>query len=169
MFLTLALSVYKLEGLTLVKRLVGSILISSSVVCHPPLTANAEDTDVSKVPCPGKYCRSDTKLNVIHTLGIPGISDRKFKDRKDFLKVDTWGTFESDQRGASSHEFTSNEICYIDEGKFKVTPDDSAAKLVPFGDLTPVSVVGGDFVVFPKGLKSQWNVEEPVRGHVFRY
>ena len=96
------------------KRLVGSILISSSMICHLPfIAANAEESDSSKVPCPGKYCRSDTKLNIIHTLGIPGISDRKFKDRKDFLKVNSWSSFEFDQKGSSSHEFDCLEyfIC----------------------------------------------------------
>ena len=151
------------------KRIAGPILLSSCILGQCSLGAHARDSDVITTPCPGKYCRSDTKLNVIHSLGIPGISDRKFRDRKEYLKVDTWDTFTFSQKGMSSHEFESNQICYIDEGKFEVLPDSSSAKLVPFEDLTPVSVVAGDFVVFPKGMISQWNVERPVMGHVLKY
>ena len=152
-----------------VKRFAGSIVLSSAILYQNPLNANAEEVSSSIAPCPGKYCRGDTKLNVIHTLGIPGISDRKFKDRKDFLKVDSWSTFASEEKTTSNHEVETNEICYIDDGKFTVIPDETSASKVPFGDIVPVRVVGGDFVVFPKGLKSQWIVEEPVRGRVLKY
>jgi uncharacterized cupin superfamily protein len=47
------------------------------------------------------------------------------------------------------------ESAYVLEGEIHVTPQ-GGEKVV---------IVAGDFVVFPKGLKTQWEVVKPLRKH----
>ena len=51
-------------------------------------------------------------------------------------------------------EYDQQESCLLLEGEVEVK---SNIKTVKFG--------GGDFVVFPKGLKCKWKVIRPVRKH----
>ena len=51
-------------------------------------------------------------------------------------------------------EYDQQESCLLLEGKVEVL---SNIETVKFG--------GGDFVVFPKGLKCRWKVTSPVRKH----
>ena len=51
-------------------------------------------------------------------------------------------------------EYSEQESCLLLEGKVEVL---SNIETVKFG--------GGDFVVFPKGLKCRWKVTSPVRKH----
>ncbi len=50
-------------------------------------------------------------------------------------------------------EYDEEETCVLIEGKVRVR----------YGDDNEVSFGAGDLVVFPKGLKCTWIVEEPVR------
>ena len=51
-------------------------------------------------------------------------------------------------------EYDQQESCLLLEGEVEVKSDFETVK---FG--------GGDFVVFPKGLKCRWKVIKPVRKH----
>ena len=51
-------------------------------------------------------------------------------------------------------EYDQQESCLLLEGEVEVSSD---IETVKFG--------GGDFVVFPKGLKCRWKVTSPVRKH----
>ena len=51
-------------------------------------------------------------------------------------------------------EYDQQESCLLLEGEVEVKSDFETVK---FG--------GGDFVVFPKGLKCKWKVIKPVRKH----
>ena len=51
-------------------------------------------------------------------------------------------------------EYDQRESCLLLEGEVEVKSDFETVK---FG--------GGDFVVFPKGLKCKWRVIKPVRKH----
>ena len=65
--------------------------------------------------------------------------------------IKNWGIWEKEV-SEFDWEYTSEEHCYIIEGKVKVeTPD---------GD---VEINKGDYVVFPVGLKCKWKVIEPVK------
>lgn len=65
--------------------------------------------------------------------------------------IKNWGIWEKEV-SEFDWEYTSEEHCYIIEGKVKVeTPD---------GD---VEINKGDYVVFPLGLKCKWKVLEPVK------
>ena len=82
------------------------------------------------------------------------------------LQVDTWSTWSSsDSPNYAVHklkkkEYTINEICYIDKGKFTITPE---------GGDGAVLVQAGDFVTFPKSFKCTWDVYEPVFKHWYEY
>lgn len=52
-------------------------------------------------------------------------------------------------------DFDETEKAYILEGEIIVTPDGEA----------PVTVVAGDYVEFPVGLKSFWKVTKTLRKH----
>jgi len=65
--------------------------------------------------------------------------------------IKNWGIWEKEV-SEFDWEYTSEEHCYMIEGKVKVeTPD---------GD---VEINKGDYVVFPVGLKCKWKVIEPVK------
>lgn len=52
-------------------------------------------------------------------------------------------------------DFDETEKAYLLEGEIVVTPDGEP----------PVTVVAGDYVEFPAGLKSFWQVTKPLRKH----
>ena len=49
-------------------------------------------------------------------------------------------------------EYTSEEHCYIIEGKARISTPDGE-----------IEIAEGDYVVFPVGLKCRWNVEEGIK------
>ena len=51
-------------------------------------------------------------------------------------------------------EYDQQESCLLLEGEVEVK-----------SDIETVKFSGGDFVVFPKGLKCRWKVTSPVRKH----
>ena len=51
-------------------------------------------------------------------------------------------------------EYSEQESCLLLEGEVEVS-----------SDFETVRFCGGDFVVFPKGLKCRWKVIKPVRKH----
>ena len=51
-------------------------------------------------------------------------------------------------------EYDQQESCLLLEGEVEVK-----------SDFETVKFVGGDFVVFPKGLKCKWKVIKPVKKH----
>jgi uncharacterized cupin superfamily protein len=67
------------------------------------------------------------------------------------------GVFEWDVWTKEISEFpwtyTDKETCYFLEGEVTITPDE--------GD--PVTVGGGDLVIFPKGMSCTWNITKNVR------
>ena len=52
-------------------------------------------------------------------------------------------------------DFSMTESAYVLEGEFHVTPQNGEK----------VVVKAGDFVVFPKGLKSNWEVVKQLKKH----
>lgn len=52
-------------------------------------------------------------------------------------------------------DFDETEKAYVLEGEIIVTPDGES----------PVTVVAGDYVEFPIGLNSFWQVTKPLRKH----
>ncbi len=52
-------------------------------------------------------------------------------------------------------DFGMTESAYVLEGEFTVTPQG--------GEM--VTIKAGDFVVFPKGMKSQWEVLKQLKKH----
>lgn len=52
-------------------------------------------------------------------------------------------------------EYDMNETCLLIEGRVTVTPHGGEA--VSFG--------AGDLVTFPKGMKCDWDITQPVRKH----
>ena len=99
---------------TLQQRLSKTLIIGSFV-----LTSFTPSLVAASVPCPGKYCPNPAKFQIVHSLGIPFISDRKFDDRKQLLEVDSWNTWNSaDNPKYAVHNkkkkiYETNEICYI--------------------------------------------------------
>ncbi len=69
------------------------------------------------------------------------------------LGVKSWPIWECEP-STFDWEYSDKETCYILEGKVTVKSDDQE---VSFG--------AGDLVIFPKGLKCVWNVEQAVRKH----
>ncbi len=52
-------------------------------------------------------------------------------------------------------DFDETEKAYVLEGEIIVTPDGEA----------PITIVAGDYVEFPAGLKSFWQVTKTLRKH----
>ncbi len=51
--------------------------------------------------------------------------------------------------------YEDEESCYLLEGKVTVTPKGGK----------PVTIVKGDLVTLPKGLKCDWEIHEPLKTH----
>lgn len=77
-------------------------------------------------------------------------SEEKLKD----LGVTSWNTWDC-APSKFPLDFTMTEKAYVLEGEFKVTPQG--------GDT--VTIKAGDYVEFPKGLKSQWEVVKQLKKH----
>ena len=84
-------------------------------------------------------------LNII----ISKISEEEIKN-KGILSWPVWSCNISE----FDWEYDQQESCLLLEGEVEVKSD---IETVKFG--------GGDFVVFPKGLKCKWKVIRPVRKH----
>lgn len=69
------------------------------------------------------------------------------------MKVKEWPIWQCEP-STFPYEYDDKETCYILEGDVTVT--------TPTGE---VHFQKGDLVVFPKGLKCEWNVAEHVRKH----
>lgn len=71
------------------------------------------------------------------------------------MKVKSWSTWGC---GVSKFpwSYDSTETSYFIKGKVVVTP-------TPNG--SPVTIEGGDFVVFPAGLSCVWDVKEEILKH----
>jgi uncharacterized protein len=72
------------------------------------------------------------------------------KDELESLGVKNWGTW-SCGKSTFDWEYSSQETCYIIEGKVTVKTDEEE-----------VSFEKGDLVSFPAGLICVWTVHEPV-------
>ncbi len=70
------------------------------------------------------------------------------------LKVESWPIWECEP-SMFDWEYDEDEVCYILEGKVKVTTDNGEE----------VKIQKGDLVSFPKGLKCKWEVREKIRKH----
>lgn len=74
-------------------------------------------------------------------------------------QVDSWSTWSSGDVKFKNKIYSVKEVCYIDSGKFQITPEGG----------TPITVQAGDFVTFPKGFKCTWDISEPVFKHWKEY
>jgi uncharacterized cupin superfamily protein len=70
------------------------------------------------------------------------------------LGVSSWSIWEKEV-SKFPLDFSMTESAYLLEGEIHVTPQG--------GD--KVVIKAGDFVVFPKGMKSMWEVVKPLRKH----
>lgn len=119
------------------------------------LTLGIKAGAVSSTVCPSSMCPSKASFYV----------KRATESQIRSLKVDNWNTWSSsDSPSYAVHKlknkvYATNELCYIDKGKFTVTP--KAGK--------PVEVKSGDFILFPKDFSCTWDVEEPVFKHWYEY
>ena len=82
----------------------------------------------------------------------------KYLSEKEILKkeVRSWPTW-SCEVSEFPWEYIEQESCYILEGQVDITTED--------GEI--VSIGPGDFVIFPRGLKCEWKVQESVLKHFF--
>jgi hypothetical protein len=78
------------------------------------------------------------------------------KKRLEEKGVFSWPIWEKEPSRFSWH-YSSQEVCYLLQGKVKVETEDGQS--VEFG--------AGDFVVFPKGLSCVWNISEAVKKHYY--
>ena len=79
------------------------------------------------------------------------LSDRQIKA----LGITTWSIWKK-EKSEFSWSYDATEACYFLEGEAVVTPDGSAQS---------VTLVKGDYVVFPKGLSCTWKVTRDVAKH----
>ena len=77
--------------------------------------------------------------------------EKPTKDKLDSLNIDKWGSWGCDI-SKFDWEYSDEEVCYIFEGKVVVKTDEETVEINP-----------GDLVTFPKGLKCNWDVSEPIR------
>jgi uncharacterized cupin superfamily protein len=75
--------------------------------------------------------------------------------RKAELGISTWETWECPVTEFRLDFDDESEHSYILEGEIVVTPDGGE----------PVTIVPGDYVIFPQGLTSMWQVTKPLRKH----
>ena len=76
------------------------------------------------------------------------------EDKLKQLGVSSWEIWEKEV-SKFPLDFTMTESAYLLEGEIHVTPQ-GGEKVV---------IKAGDFVVFPKGMKSMWEVVKPLRKH----
>ncbi|MBT5098288.1 cupin domain-containing protein [Gammaproteobacteria bacterium] len=75
--------------------------------------------------------------------------------RKAELGISDWNVWECEVRQFRLDFDQELERSYILEGEIVVTPDGGE----------PVTLVPGDYITFPKGLKSVWSVTKQLRKH----
>ncbi|HAQ49913.1 MAG TPA: cupin [Gammaproteobacteria bacterium] len=71
------------------------------------------------------------------------------------LGISNWNIWECEVRQFRLDMDEALERSYILEGEIVVTPDGGK----------PVTLVPGDYIIFPLGLKSVWSVTKPLRKH----
>jgi uncharacterized cupin superfamily protein len=76
------------------------------------------------------------------------------EERLAALDVSSWEIWECPVTGFRL-DFDEVERSYILEGEIVVTPDDGE----------PVTIVAGDYVTFPVGLTSVWQITKNLRKH----
>lgn len=76
------------------------------------------------------------------------------KDKLNALGVSNWSVWEKEV-STFPLDFGMTESAYILEGEIHVTPEGGEKVYLKLGD----------FVIFPKGLKTQWEVITPLRKH----
>ena len=70
------------------------------------------------------------------------------------LGVDDWPLWKKEPSAFPWH-YTKTETCYVQRGRFVVTPDGGE----------PLAFVRGDLISFPAGLSCVWEILEPVEKH----
>ncbi len=83
-------------------------------------------------------------------IKVEKIDEKRLKE----MGVKFWPIWEKEP-SSFPWEYTETETCYFLEGKVKVTTEDGR----------DFEIGKGDLVIFPKGLKCNWNVIEKVRKH----
>ncbi|PCH65909.1 MAG: cupin [Gammaproteobacteria bacterium] len=78
--------------------------------------------------------------------------------RKAELGIADWNIWDCPVTGFRLDFDEETEHSYILEGEIVVTPDGGEA----------VTVVPGDYVIFPKGLKSMWQVTKTLKKHYMK-
>ena len=138
------------------KILLTSILTYSSITILPTATYATESSS---------FTATNNNVKFIVTKATDA---EKLK-----LKVDSWETWDSGEQKYKNKIYQTNEICYIDKGKFRITPvvdDATTTSTTTTGTKTDssnraVDIQGGDFVTFPKGFKCTWEISERVYKH----
>lgn len=80
--------------------------------------------------------------------------ERPSPEKLDTLDVKNWAIW-SKEESVFDWEYDFEEVCFLLEGKVKVTAEDG--EVAEFGK--------GDMVTFKKGLKCKWEITEAVRKH----
>ena len=73
------------------------------------------------------------------------------READSLLGIETWGTWSCGAEAFDWSYDSSNEVCYILEGKADIIAD---------GGVTEIAA--GMIVDFPKGLHCTWDVKEPI-------
>lgn len=66
---------------------------------------------------------------------------------------DTWPIWQCEP-SKFDWEYEEEEHCFIVEGSVTVV-----------GEVNTVNIMAGDYVIFPKGLKCNWEVHETIKKH----
>jgi hypothetical protein len=78
--------------------------------------------------------------------------ERPTEERLEELKVDTWSPWECGVE-TFDWEYGTTETAYVKEGKVRVVTEGGQE----------VQIAAGDLVVFPRGVRCTWEVQEPIR------
>ena len=74
---------------------------------------------------------------------------------KDILDYETWPIWKCEP-SKFDWEYLEEEHCYVIEGKVKV-----------IGNVNTVNITKGDYVIFPKGLKCNWEVTKSIKKYYY--
>ncbi len=80
--------------------------------------------------------------------------ERPGEEKLKAIGVRDWSVWEKEV-SEFPWEYDMEEICYILSGEATIMPET--------GD--PVTIIPGDLVTFPVGLKCVWKVTEPIKKH----
>ena len=140
------------------KILLTSLLTYSSITILPTASYATEFSSIS----------ANTNNNIKFVV-TKATEAEKLK-----LNVDSWETWDSGEQKYKNKIYQTNEVCYIDKGKFRITPvvDDATTTTTSTTTISSttdsnraVDIQGGDFVTFPKGFKCTWEISERVYKH----